>query len=192
MHYDRTVIGYHGCDEAVVRELLAGGSFKPSINDYDWLGTGIYFWEWGLERAYEFANVQKERGGKVTNPSAIGALIQLGNCLDLTDTRFTRDLAAFFPGWKQATLASGQPLPQNKGGPPFWKGRFLDCAVLNAYVETMALAGVHFDTVRCAFVEGEPVFEGAGLRMESHIQIAVRNPSCIVGVFKPHEGGNER
>jgi hypothetical protein len=189
MQYDRTIIGYHGCDKSVADELIEGGSFKPSVNDYDWLGAGVYFWEWGLERASEFANVQMQRGGKVTEPAVVGALLQLGNCLDLTDTRFTRDLAAFFPGWQKATFASGQPIPQNKGGAPFWKGRYLDCAVINAYVELTAQAGASFDTVRCAFVEGEPIFEGAGLRIESHVQIAVRNPNSIVGVFRPHNGG---
>ena len=51
MHYDRTVIGYHGCDETVAEQLLDTGVFKPSTNAYDWLGHGIYFWEWGLDRA---------------------------------------------------------------------------------------------------------------------------------------------
>ena len=39
------VLGYHGCDQTTGESLLAGSPFKPSENDYDWLGPGIYFWE---------------------------------------------------------------------------------------------------------------------------------------------------
>lgn len=186
MQYDRTVIAYHGCDALVAERLLAGEAFSPSENDYDWLGHGIYFWEWGVDRAWRFAQVQKTRG-KVQTPAVVGAVIQLGQCFDLMDTRFTHDLAAFFEDWKAALAAAGRPHPQNKGGPPDWKGRYLDCAVINAYLESMATTvGKSYDTVRCGFVEGEPVFEGAGFRMESHVQLAVRNEDAIVGVFRPN------
>lgn len=47
MKYDRTVIAYHGCDVETAERLLSGEPFKPSQNDYDWLGEGIYFWEYG-------------------------------------------------------------------------------------------------------------------------------------------------
>jgi len=40
MRYDRTVIAYHGCDAETAERLLAGDSFKPSVNDFDWLGQG--------------------------------------------------------------------------------------------------------------------------------------------------------
>ena len=42
-----------------------------------------------------------------------------------------------------------------------------------------------YDTVRCGFVEGGPAFEGSGIHYRSHVQIAVRNPACVVGVFRP-------
>lgn len=67
MQYDRTVIAYHGCDAETAERLLRGESFKKSQNDYDWLGEGIYFWEYGADRALKFAQDQKRRG-KVTNP----------------------------------------------------------------------------------------------------------------------------
>ena len=38
------VLGYHGCDAALAEEVLAGREIlRPSRNDYDWLGEGIYF-----------------------------------------------------------------------------------------------------------------------------------------------------
>ena len=49
------VLGYHGCDQAVGEGLLDGDDFKPSKNDYDWLGPGIYFWEANPQRGLDFA-----------------------------------------------------------------------------------------------------------------------------------------
>ena len=63
--YQRTIIAYHGCDESVVRRvLLTGEHLAASENDYDWLGYGIYFWEFGPERAFEWAVEQKKRDPK--------------------------------------------------------------------------------------------------------------------------------
>lgn len=39
------VLGYHGCDQSVADQVLAGNPFRKSDNDYDWLGPGTYFWE---------------------------------------------------------------------------------------------------------------------------------------------------
>ena len=184
MRYDRTVIAYHGCGESVARRLLRGERFKPSENDYDWLGSGVYFWEYGADRAFRFAG-EHLGGRKIRSPAVVGALIQLGQCFDLMDTRFTDDLAAGYRVWAAAMTLKNVPLPRNAGATPDRKLRRLDCAVLNWYLRRAAKVGRPYDTVRCGFVEGGPVFEGAGIRRESHVQIAVRNPSCIVGVFRP-------
>ncbi len=90
LKYQRTVVGYHGCDESVVGDvLLRGKNLRASQNDHDWLGRGIYFWEHGPERAYEWAQHSKS----VKKPAVIGAFINLGNCFDLLDTNHTRLLA---------------------------------------------------------------------------------------------------
>ncbi len=184
MHYDRDVYGYHGCDAQVAARLLAGDPFLPSDNDYDWLGRGVYFWEYGPERALRFAEEQQRRG-KVSTPAVVGAVLQLGRCFDLLDTEFTALLRASYARWKEQMQASGLPIPRNRGSAPDRKLRKLDCAVLNWCLDEMAAAGEHYDTVRSGFTEGEPVYEGAGIASETHIQIAVRNPDCILGVFHP-------
>lgn len=47
---------YHGCDAAAGEKVLAGkDKLKPSIQDYDWLGNGIYFWADSPERAWDWA-----------------------------------------------------------------------------------------------------------------------------------------
>lgn len=183
MKYDRTVLAYHGCDHEVAEAILAGGEFKPSENDFDWLGSGIYFWEYGYDRAARFAEEQKARG-KLKTPAVVGALIQLGHCFDLMDTRFTDELPAAF----EMLRTTGRPLPKNSGKTPDKKLRRLDCAVLNLYLEAQANDADEpqlFDTVRCGFVEGKPAFEGSGIYEQSHIQLAVRNPACLLGVFRP-------
>jgi hypothetical protein len=86
--FARTILGYHGCDPAFADTILSGelsiDDWKPSTNDYDWLGHGIYFWEYAPERALNWTNRPNVPGGGV-----IGAIIQLGNCLDLTDIKDT-------------------------------------------------------------------------------------------------------
>lgn len=185
MHYARTVFGYHGCDAEVAEKLLAGEAFEPSDNDFDWLGRGIYFWEYGLDRALRFAHEQKDRG-KVKTPAVVGAMLQLGQCFDLLDTRFTTDLYGAFPLWKQDMLNTGATLPVNGG--PGGKLRRLDCAVLNWYLNLMQATQHTYDCVRGGFTEGDAVFPGSGIQRETHIQIAVRNAQCILGVFRPTPG----
>lgn len=75
------VIGFHGCDLSTFREVVCdGGSLNPSVNDYDWLGSGIYFWEQNYERALQRAEEQTARG-RIETPAAVGAIIDLGYCL---------------------------------------------------------------------------------------------------------------
>ena len=78
------ILGYHGCDQAVAEKLLAGDSFEKSQNDYDWLGSGIYFWEANPKRGLDFPEqAMKRPGSKIKVPAVIGAVVDLGNCLDL-------------------------------------------------------------------------------------------------------------
>jgi hypothetical protein len=184
MRYDRTIVAYHGCDAGIAERIYAGESFKPSQNSYDWLGEGIYFWEYGVDRALRFAEFQKTQR-KVSKPAVVGAILQLGRCFDLMDTRNTAELARAFNRFKEAMRGAGEKLPRNEGRTPDKKLRMRDCAVLNFYFRRLEERGVEYDTVRCAFVEGRPAFSGSGIRQESHVQIAVRNPACIIGVFRP-------
>jgi hypothetical protein len=186
MRYDRTVIAYHGCDGRVAERLLSGEPFKPSVNAYDWLGHGIYFWEYGADRALQFAREQVARG-KVRTPACVGALIQLGNCFDLMDTRFTSELAVAYVPWSRRYPPEELPLPRNAGQAPDFKLRHLDCAVLDWYLDFAEhQEGQRYDTVRCGFPEGEPVYPGSGILTQTHIQLTVRNPGCILGVFRPN------
>jgi len=184
VRHDRVVVAYHGCDAAVADRLLAGEPFRPSENDHDWLGAGVYFWEHGADRALQFARDQQRRG-KVAEPAVVGALVQLGNCFDLMDTRFTGELANAYQQYRSMLARAGAMLPRNAGTTPDKKLRRLDCSVLNYYLDWRRQLGRTFDTVRCGFIEGERAFPGSGIFQHSHIQIAVRSSTCILGVFRP-------
>ncbi len=186
LKYQRSVIGYHGCDEAVVHGvLLRGKRLKQSENDYDWLGRGIYFWEHGPQRAYEWAQHSK----RFKKPAVIGALINLGNCFDLLDTTHTGLLAALFPLYRQACEETGTAIPVNRWAKGEYSDdrilRHLDCAVINWCLDFLEKEEKqHYHTVRCLFSEGTPVFEGSKILAKSHVQIAVRDETAIIGYFK--------
>jgi len=67
MRYDRQVIGYHACRNEVADRLLDGDPFRPSRNDWDWLGSGVYFWEFGHQRAHDWAQQWPRLQGKAAN-----------------------------------------------------------------------------------------------------------------------------
>jgi hypothetical protein len=191
LSYQRTIFGYHGCDRRVADAVLTGKTkLSASENAYDWLGHGIYFWEHGPMRALEWAAQQaKRKGSHIKKPAVIGAVIQLGTCFDLLDIKHTRELRLAAEAFIAGIESVGGSLPNNQpatAGDFDWLKRHRDCLVLNTAISTIESSlGSHFDTVRGVFQEGEPIFKGAGLKMKSHIQIAVRNPSAIVGYFHP-------
>jgi hypothetical protein len=114
--YQRIVVGYHGCDAAVVERVLSGKvRLALSTNAYDWLGEGIYFWEHRPQRAYEWAIEQARVGSiKVQNPSVLAAKIDLGVCFDLLDTANTRLLGDWFSKFRRFVRQKGGQLPRNQ------------------------------------------------------------------------------
>ena len=190
IHYERLIIGYHGCDRKVgERVLLHGDTLQPSANNYDWLGRGIYFWEHGPARALEWAEGNRKRK-KNFDPFVLGAFIHLGRCFDLTDTAATGHLKAWFDDLKVMLEQAGQPMPVNGSTHPGdgdLRLRFLDCAVLNFGLNTYDIKaqGTHYQTVRGVFPEGDPAFPGSRIMMKTHVQVAVRDAGCIVGFFRP-------
>lgn len=165
------------------RELLGGGEFRPSQNDYDWLGHGVYFWEANPARARAWARARHGAEGV-----AVGAVIELGNCLDLIAEEGIQAVQTAHAGLKRILEQAGQPLPQNRGGADHLR-RSLDCAVLEYLHKVREEEGLPaYDTVRGLFREGEPIYPGAGFFAGSHLQVCVRNPTCIKGVFRLKTG----
>ncbi len=183
------ILGYHGCERSVAEPVIAGiDVLQPSDEVYDWLGHGIYFWEADPRRALEWS---EEHGHK--EPFVLGAVIDLGECLDLLARENVELLKVAYDDLARRIKEGGvKKLPTNRHGKEKLR-RELDCAVINhlhwmaADAEYRAEAGLPengFDTVRGLFQEGVEIYDSAGFREKTHVQITVRNTACIKGVFR--------
>ncbi|HEU0231480.1 MAG TPA: hypothetical protein VFR20_13000 [Burkholderiaceae bacterium] len=165
--------------------LRDGGHLEPSVQQWDWLGHGIYFWEGNPGRAMAWA-VQRQKEGKIEAPFVLGAIIDLRHCLDLFDHDGLAQVKQAHRLLMQVSVAAGTKVPRNVGATADRAGRGLDCAVMNTLhqyrKERQELA---YDSVRGPFLEGEEIYPGAGFRSENHIQLSVRNAECVKGYFRP-------
>lgn len=187
------VLGFHGCDQSTYEDVLFHkGTLEPSTNQWDWLGNGIYFWEHSYDRALEWAQGLKERK-KIKEPAVIGAVIDLGRCLNLTDYASSKVLKEGYKLLEAYCASSGVPLPENR---PLKRSRDilvrnLDCAVVQQIHAFHNEQGTSYDSVRGIFTEGEPAYPGAAFLEKTHVQICVVNPNCIKGYFAPRVSVNQ-
>lgn len=179
------VLGFHGYNHSTFDSVIMNGQqLKQSSNSYDWLGNGIYFWEQNYQRALEWAI---NRFGS-DDAAVIGAVIDLGYCLNLTDSASAEILQKGYEILKIRCETVGNELPQNR---PSKKKkdillRDLDCAVIQQIHDfNKQEEKVMFDSVRGVFIEGEPVYLGSEFRQKTHVQLCVCNPNCIKGYFAP-------
>lgn len=179
------VLGFHGCNKETYENVIfKGQDLKKSLNSYDWLGNGIYFWEQNYQRAYEWAI---NRYG-MENAKVLGAVIDLGHCLNLTDSAGADILRVGYQILEFRCLITGNPLPKNR---PSKKTsdillRDLDCAVIQQIHDYNREAKKDmYDSVRGIFTEGEAPYLGSAFKEKTHIQICICNPNCIKGYFTP-------
>lgn len=184
------VLGFHGCDQTVADSVVSRQSphLFNSEEDYDWLGHGIYFWEQNHQRAIDWANDRKANPRKskspIVSPAAVGAVIDLGNCLNLLDGKYIDLVKGTHAKLESIFSKAGSDLPRNKN----IYSRKLDCAVINSVNEFRKKSGEKpFDTVRGMFSEGDPIFDNSGFKKQNHIQLCVINHNCIKGYFHPME-----
>ena len=124
--YHRTVVGYHGTGlTAALRIVNRLESFRHSEKDYDWLGGGVYFWEYGPKQALTFAKIRQrqykrktkktqEDKRRATEPLAvIACMVRLGFCLDLTEPEKVEYLVEIFKSYKESMELAGATLPTN-------------------------------------------------------------------------------
>ncbi len=195
MYSTRTglILAFHGCDQSIVPDVLNGTrTLRDSTNNYDWLGHGIYFWDNSPARALEFAEFLSKNPGRsrnpITMPAVIGAVINLGFCLDLLDYQNLSLLKNSYGLLAASSSSLGKGMPANKKGrnEKDFLLRELDCAVIESLRQFRKQQKVQpFDSVRGVFWEGEDLYENAGFREKDHIQICIRNPNCIKGYFLP-------
>jgi hypothetical protein len=170
---------------------LGGSPFQPSKQDYDWLGAGSYFWENDAVRAYQWA-IEPRR--KFRQPSVVGAVVELGNCLDLTTQSGIAAVKVAYDEFMAMAERNGTPTPKNVDPATDPSGdrilRRLDCAVMNYLFEILQTAqeldpkSQPYPTVRALLPEGNELYPDAGFREKTHIQLCVREPEQILGVFR--------
>lgn len=180
------IIGYHGCDRDFGLRLINGtDEIKHSNNLWDWLGEGVYFWEDDPSRALQYAlenaaGKQKNKTPAIT-PFVVGAVIDLGKCLNLVEAESQQILKEAYEGLLKVTTTAEMPMAVNQG-----KNRALDCAVVNYVHQSNKINLISpYDSIRCAFPEGEPAFPGSNITDRLHIQLCIRNPDLIKGYFLP-------
>ena len=185
-YYPHEVIGFHSCDRDLGLAVLNGKeNLLPSNNSWDWLGDGIYFWEQNPNRALQYA-LQSASGKqfnkkRINTPFVLGAIVELGNCLNLVELEAVQILSNAFNKVKSLYEAAESKLPANDG-----PKRELDCAVIKAiHLSNKTEGKLEYDSVRSAFDEGKKAYEGANFTSQSHIQLCLRNSSLIKGFFLP-------
>ena len=109
----------------------------------------------------------------------IGAIIDLGKCLDLFDDKYLQLTKIAFDSVKNI-----EELPINEAA------HRNDIDRVKRFRDYFVIETVHeydntYDTVRSPFFEGKPLYDGAGFMDKNHIQICVRNTDCIKGYFIP-------
>lgn len=182
------VLGYHGCDAGVARKIISiKEPLRPSKNPWDWLGHGFYFWEDSPARAMRWAEMEsRQRGSKIKRPAILGAVINLGHCLNLADAEALKQVKVAYGEYERVCNAAGIEKARNRG--PELRARYLDCAVMESLHKLrQRKAKPAFDTVRGFFLEGTELYSGAGFRELDHIQICVRSLGQIIGFFWPRQ-----
>lgn len=145
----------------------------------------MYFWEQNPGRALEYAidsagGIQKNKT-RIKTPFVIGAVIELGNTLNLLDSGCVQILDRAYKSLEELVKASCLKMPVNSGA-----NRKLDCDVIMQIHEINRMEGMKpFETVRSAFMEGKPVYPGSNFTDKLHIEVCVRKPELIKGYFLP-------
>lgn len=186
MPWHRSLLGYHGCDASLARSLVLREShLRPSRNEYDWLGNGAYFWEDDPKRAFEWAStLAQQPNSSIEEPAVVGAVLELGNCLNLSEQASLDLLLEAYEDFQQVVKRYGLQLPKNTG--EGYKAHYLDCAVFEfLHKKRKQQDEPPFDTVRAFFIEGTELYPTAGVRTLDHVQLCVRNPAVIRGFFLP-------
>ncbi len=160
-------------------------SLKASDNVWDWLGGGLYFWEQNPGRALEYAEEcaagKQKNKVQIKTPFVIGAIIELGNCLNLLDAKSGSIVRKAYNALSEVHLKAQAQMPLNRGA-----RRELDCAVIKYVHEVTKRDNLpKYDTVRSSFDEGGGLYPDSNFRDRLHIEICVINMELIKGYFLP-------
>jgi hypothetical protein len=177
--YDRTLVAFHGTRKSISDLLVNGAAFGPSENDDDWLGHGIYFWEYAPQQAWWWA--QRRYGAEA---AVVGALVRLGRCIDLLDPSNAQLLQSAHSD-VEAALPPGERLPNNAN-----THKYRDCLVFNWLYGKLEQEGYVVESSRAVFVpRAARLWERSGVFAGAHIQLCVREARNILAVWPVRRDG---
>lgn len=162
-----------------LRILQGLEGYKASENPDDWLGHGVYFWEYAPKQAWAWAE-QRRRSQKWDEEVAVlASMIRLGNCFDLLDPDNLEVLSGFHREFRMSEKELGATPKENHN-----KAKHLDCAVFQFAYAAFEGEEDPVDTCRAVFVpSNERLWLRSGVHRLAHIQLCVRNPDCILGTW---------
>jgi hypothetical protein len=162
------VYGYHGTSRSRAERILVEG-FRPSTNGYDWLGTGVYFWQDAPNHALLWArqNYQEEA-------IVIKSRLRLDStCIDLLDMPQVDNPNFWTDSYNEFTemcRRAGRSLPEQN--PDIPGKRYLDCSFFD-YLRSSIFGSDPRGAIRSAFPEGKRIFPNSAIFDKTHVQIAI-------------------
>ncbi len=166
------VYGYHGTSLIAAQRIIEHG-FDFSTNDYDWLGTGVYFFQDAPQRAYSWAIERYPE-----SPAVIKSRLMLENCLDLLDIIWFPFIGEAYDLFVHSYQQTNIPLPRQN--PQRSKAHRLDCAFFNYIVrEIIEAQGHSVSSIRAVFNEGDRIYPNSAIFDRAHVQISIRNLAYI-------------
>nr|WP_315183532.1 hypothetical protein [uncultured Albidiferax sp.] len=198
MNSGQLVVAYHGCDVTLRDALVSGRTahLLHSNNKYDWLGSGAYFFENDFERALLFAQNAHAHPAKrytaipIATPAVVGAILCISRCLDMTTQDGIREYTHALKPLLQGFAEKNTPPPTNHAA------SLDDTEVILRELDRSVFEFIHqaresrpelpnFQAVRGAFQQGKALSDASGFKENTHIQIALRDDSCVLGWFLP-------
>lgn len=203
------VLAYHGCDILTRDKLVSGElrALRSSVNEYDWLGDGAYFYEDDSNRALQYAQYSAENpqlhltAKAIGTPAVVGAVLHVDRWLDMTTQEGLQHFKNAVLTLRSGVANDEATLPRNQSaftGDADKLHRAFDRAVFETLhsmredqlAEHLAagdteqiLAFAPFQAVRGAFTQGAAVSAHSAIHGQSHIQIALRDSRCVKGWF---------
>jgi hypothetical protein len=185
-----SLIAYHATPRDFAEVVTSSGKydfrFAKSDEGIDWLGDAVYLFP-SRSHAIRWAKYGLQLWGW-SRGAVVGISVNLGECLDLTQYGATDILVKSYKALNAACAAAEWSMPENTGfkdGSPM--DRALDCAVLNTLNNAAKWSErnrhIKYDTILCAFTDGEPPYPGSAFRDKTHLQIAVTNHRCFSDPF---------
>jgi hypothetical protein len=178
--YHRTVIGYHGTRRSTALRIVQGlEGHKRSENTDDWLGHGIYFWEYAPKQVWAWARQRQKNAKWEEEVAVVASMIRLANCFDLLDPDTLHELNRLEHDFVESERVAGRTVSRNRN-----KSKYFDCAVFQFAYMSLDRQGDPVDTCRAVFVpSAQRLWPFSGIYQNAHIQLCVRNTACILGTW---------